>query len=119
VGKVLPALKGKLDGTAMRVPVINGSVVDLVAVLDKPANKESVNAAMKAAAEGRMKGILEYCTDPIVSSDIIGNPHSSVFDSLATMAMEGNLVKVIAWYDNEWGYSMRVADLVARAHTLG
>jgi glyceraldehyde 3-phosphate dehydrogenase len=119
VGKVLPALKGKLDGTAMRVPVINGSVVDLVAVLDKPANKESVNAAMKAAAEGRMKGILEYCTDPIVSSDIIGNPHSSVFDSLATMAMEGNLVKVIAWYDNEWGYSMRVADLVARAHKLG
>ena len=119
VGKVLPALKGKLDGTALRVPVINGSVVDLVAVLEKPANKESVNAAMKAAAEGRMKGILEYCTDPIVSSDIIGNPHSSVFDSLATMSMEGNMVKCIAWYDNEWGYSMRVADLVARAHKLG
>jgi glyceraldehyde 3-phosphate dehydrogenase len=119
VGKVLPALKGKLDGTALRVPVINGSVVDLVAVLDKPANKESVNAAMKAAAEGRMKGILEYCTDPIVSSDILGNPHSSVFDSLATMSMEGNMVKCIAWYDNEWGYSMRVADLVARAHKLG
>ena len=119
VGKVLPALKGKLDGTALRVPVVNGSVVDLVAVLDKPANKESVNAAMKAAAEGRMKGILEYCTDPIVSSDVIGNPHSSVFDSLATMSMEGNMVKCIAWYDNEWGYSMRVADLVARAHKLG
>jgi len=119
VGKVLPALKGKLDGTALRVPVVNGSVVDLVAVLDKEVTKESVNAAMKAAAEGRMKGILEYCTDPIVSSDIIGNPHSSVFDSLATMVIDANMVKVISWYDNEWGYSMRVADLVARAHKLG
>jgi glyceraldehyde 3-phosphate dehydrogenase len=119
VGKVLPALKGKLDGMALRVPVINGSVVDLVVVLEKPANKDSVNAAMQAAAAGRMKGILDYCTDPIVSSDVIGNPHSSVFDSLATMSMEGNMVKCIAWYDNEWGYSMRVADLVARAHELG
>ncbi len=119
VGKVLPALKGKLDGTAMRVPVINGSVVDLVAVLDKEVTKDSVNAAMKAAAEGRMKGILEYCTDPIVSSDVIGNPASSVFDSLSTMVIDANMVKVIAWYDNEWGYSMRVAGLVARAHKLG
>jgi glyceraldehyde 3-phosphate dehydrogenase (phosphorylating) len=119
VGKVLPALKGKLDGTALRVPVVNGSVVDLVAVLEKEVTKDSVNAAMKAAAEGRMKGILQYCTDPIVSSDVIGNPASSVFDSLATMVIDANMVKVIAWYDNEWGYSMRVADLVARAHKLG
>jgi len=119
VGKVLPALKGKLDGTALRVPVVNGSVVDLVAVLDKEVTKDSVNAAMKGAAEGAMKGILEYCTDPIVSSDVIGNPHSSVFDSLSTMVIDANMVKVIAWYDNEWGYSSRVADLVARAHALG
>jgi glyceraldehyde 3-phosphate dehydrogenase len=119
VGKVLPALKGRLDGTALRVPVVNGSVVDLVAVLEKDVTKESVNAAMKDAAEGAMKGVLEYCTDPIVSSDVIGNPHSSVFDSLATMVMDANMVKVISWYDNEWGYSSRVADLVARAHALG
>jgi glyceraldehyde 3-phosphate dehydrogenase len=119
VGKVLPALKGKLDGTALRVPVVNGSVVDLVAVLGKQVTKESVNAAMKAAAEGPMKGILEYCTDPVVSSDIIGNTHSSVFDSLSTMVMDGSMVKVISWYDNEWGYSCRVADLVAKAHALG
>ena len=95
------------------MPVVNGSVVDLVAVLDKDVTKESVNAAMKSAAEGRMKGILEYCTDPIVSSDIIGNPHSSVFDSLATMVIDSTMVKVISWYDNEWGYSSRVADLIA------
>ena len=119
VGKVLPALKGKLDGTALRVPVVNGSVVDLVAVLGKQVTKESVNAAMKSAAEGPMKGILEYCTDPVVSSDIIGNTHSSVFDSLSTMVMDGSMVKVISWYDNEWGYSCRVADLVAKAHALG
>ncbi len=119
VGKVLPALKGKLDGTALRVPVVNGSVVDLVAVLDKEVTKDSVNAALKGAAEGAMKGILEYCTEPIVSSDVIGNPHSSVFDSLATMVIDANMVKVIAWYDNEWGYSCRVADLAARAHALG
>ncbi len=118
VGKVIPALKGKLDGTAMRVPVVNGSVVDLVAVLDKEVTKESVNAAMKAAAEGRLKGILEYCTDPIVSSDVIGKSASSVFDSLATMVIDANMVKCIAWYDNEWGYSCRVADLVAKAHAL-
>ena len=119
VGKVLPALKGKLDGTALRVPVVNGSVVDLVAVLDKDVTKEAVNAAMKGAAEGRMQGILEYCTDPVVSSDILGNPASSVFDSLSTMVIDNRLVKVISWYDNEWGYSSRVADLVARAHALG
>jgi glyceraldehyde 3-phosphate dehydrogenase len=119
VGKVLPALKGKLDGMALRVPVLNGSVVDLVAVLDKEVTRESVNAAMQAAAQGPLKGILEYCSDPIVSSDVIGNPHSSVFDSLATMVIDANMVKVISWYDNEWGYSCRVLDLVARAHALG
>ncbi len=119
VGKVLPALKGKLDGMALRVPVVNGSVVDLVAVLDKEVTKESVNAAMQAASQGPMQGILEYCSDPIVSSDVIGNPHSSVFDSLATMVIDANMVKVVSWYDNEWGYSCRVLDLVARAHKLG
>jgi glyceraldehyde 3-phosphate dehydrogenase len=119
VGKVLPALKGKLDGTSLRVPVVNGSIVDLVAVLEKEVTKESLNAAMKSAAEGPMKGILEYCTDPVVSSDIIGNTHSSIFDSLSTMVVDGKLVKVLSWYDNEWGYSCRVADLAARAHALG
>jgi len=111
VGKVLPALNGKLDGMAMRVPVIDGSVVDLVAELDKPATVDSINAAMKAAAEGPLKGILEYCTDPIVSVDVIGNPHSSIFDALSTAVMGDNFVKVISWYDNEWGYSCRCVDL--------
>jgi len=118
VGKVLPALKGKLDGTALRVPVITGSIVDLVAVLDRPATKESVNAAMKAAADGPMKGILEYTADPIVSSDIIGSSSSSIFDSLSTMVMAGNMVKVLSWYDNEWGYSCRVVDLIKKSHEL-
>jgi glyceraldehyde 3-phosphate dehydrogenase len=111
-------MAGKVDGMAMRVPVLNGSVVDLVAVLDKTVSTDDVNAAMKAAAEGGLKGYLEYTADPIVSSDIIGNPHSSVFDSLATMVIDSNMVKVISWYDNEWGYSSRVADLVAKAHAL-
>ena len=114
VGKVLPALKGKLDGTALRVPVITGSVVDLVAVLDKEVTKEAVNAAMKGAAEGRMKGILSYCTDPIVSSDVIGDPHSSIFDSLATMVIGDRLSKTLSWYDNGWGYAHRALDLVRR-----
>ncbi|HOZ47238.1 MAG TPA: type I glyceraldehyde-3-phosphate dehydrogenase [Candidatus Hydrogenedentes bacterium] len=111
VGKVLPALNGKLDGMAMRVPVIDGSVVDLVAELEKPATVETINAAIKAAAEGPLKGILQYCEDPIVSCDVIGNPASSVFDSLLTSVMDGNFVKVISWYDNEWGYSNRCIDL--------
>ena len=119
VGKVLPELEGKLDGMSMRVPVPNGSVVDLVAVLGKEASVDSINSAMKAAAEGPMAGILEYSEDPLVSSDILGNPHSSVFDSGSTMAMEGATVKVVSWYDNEWGYSNRVCDLVAKAHALG
>ncbi|MHC5211762.1 MAG: type I glyceraldehyde-3-phosphate dehydrogenase [Planctomycetota bacterium] len=119
VGKVIPQLKGKLDGMALRVPVVNGSVVDLVAVLEKTASAEDVNAAMKGAAEGAMSGILEYTEDPIVSSDIIGNPHSSIFDAGSTMVIDSNMVKVISWYDNEWGYSCRVADLAAKAHALG
>lgn len=111
VGEVLPELNGKLDGMAMRVPVIDGSVVDLVAELDKPATKDAVNAAIKAAAEGPLKGILQYMTDPIVSCDVIGNPHSSIFDAGLTTVMDGNFVKVISWYDNEWGYSNRCIDL--------
>jgi len=113
IGIVLPDLKGKLDGMSMRVPTPDGSVVDLVAQLSRPATKDSINAAMKAAAEGPMKGYLEYCEDPIVSVDVVGNPASSVFDSLQTMVMggEGSFVKCVSWYDNEWGYSSRVLDL--------
>jgi glyceraldehyde 3-phosphate dehydrogenase len=111
VGKVLPALNGKMDGMAMRVPVIDGSVVDLVAELDKDVTKDEINAAIKAAAEGPLKGILQYCTDPIVSCDVIGNAHSSIFDAELTSVLGGNLVKVISWYDNEWGYSNRCIDL--------
>ncbi|MCL2437761.1 MAG: type I glyceraldehyde-3-phosphate dehydrogenase [Coriobacteriia bacterium] len=114
IGLVLPDMKGKLDGASMRVPVPDGSVVDLVCVLEKPATKEEINAAMKAAAEGPMKGYLEYCEDPIVSIDVVGNPASSVFDSLSTMVMggeAGTFVKVVSWYDNEYGYSNRCVDL--------
>jgi len=114
VGKVLPALNGKLDGMAVRVPTPTGSLVDLTAVLEKEVTVEEINAAMKEAAEGDMKGILEYCVDPVVSVDIIHNPHSSIFDSLATMVI-GNTVKVVSWYDNEWGYSNRVVDLMLKA----
>ena len=114
IGLVLPDMKGKLDGASMRVPTPDGSVVDLVCVLEKPATKEEINAAMKAAAEGPMKGYLEYCEDPIVSIDVVGNPASSVFDSLSTMVMgggAGTFVKVVSWYDNEYGYSNRCVDL--------
>ena len=113
IGLVLPDLKGKLDGMSMRVPTPDGSVVDLVAELDRDVTVEEVNAAMKAAAEGPMKGVFEYCTDPVVSIDIVGNPASSVFDSLQTMVMDGksNFVKCVSWYDNETGYSTRVNDL--------
>ncbi|MDJ0976405.1 MAG: type I glyceraldehyde-3-phosphate dehydrogenase [Planctomycetota bacterium] len=113
VGKVLPALDGKLDGFAMRVPVADGSIVDLTVILDREVTKEEVNEAMKAAAEGPMKGIIKYSTDPIVSSDIIGDPHSNVFDAPLTMAT-GRTVKVLGWYDNEWGYSARCVDLLER-----
>ena len=113
VGLVLPELKGKLDGVAVRVPTPTGSVTDLVATLSREVTAEEVNAAMKAAADGPMKGILEYTEDPIVSADIVGNPHSSIFDAGMTSA-QGKLVKVFGWYDNEMGYSARVADLVKR-----
>jgi glyceraldehyde 3-phosphate dehydrogenase len=112
IGLVIPELDGKLDGLSMRVPTPDGSVVDLTCLLKRAVTKEEINEAMKKAAEGPMKGILEYCTDPIVSVDIVGNPSSSVFDSKLTQVMNGNMVKVIAWYDNEFGYSSRVAELV-------
>jgi glyceraldehyde 3-phosphate dehydrogenase len=118
VGKIIPALKGKLDGGAMRVPVSDGSLVDLVVELEKNVTVEEINAAMKKAAEGSMKGILEYTEDPIVSKDVIDNPHSSVFDALSTTVMDGNFVKVMSWYDNEWGYSNRVADLIKKVATI-
>ncbi len=114
VGKVIPELNGKLDGMAVRVPTPTGSVVDLVVELNKEVTKEEVNSAIKKAAEGEMKGILEYTEDPIVSVDIIHNPASSIFDASATMVM-GNKVKVLSWYDNEWGYSNRVVDLIVKA----
>ena len=114
VGKVLPKLQGKLDGMAMRVPVADGSTVDLVVELDQEVTVDQVNAAVKAAADGPLRGIIEYTEDPIVSTDIIGNPHSSVFDAGGTQVMGGNLVKVMSWYDNEWGYSNRVVDLIER-----
>jgi len=114
IGRVIPELEGKLDGIAFRVPVTDGSVVDLTVELEKPVTVQQVNDAFRAAAEGEMKNILEYQTDPIVSTDIVGNSHSCIFDSLLTQVIDGTLVKVIAWYDNEWGYSSRVADLIGR-----
>ncbi len=113
VGKVIPELKGKLDGMAVRVPNPTGSLVDLVVNLKTEATKEEINAVMKEAAEGPMKGILEYTEDPIVSVDIVHNPHSSIFDALSTMVI-GKSVKVLSWYDNEWGYSCRVVDLMEK-----
>ncbi|MBD3225817.1 MAG: type I glyceraldehyde-3-phosphate dehydrogenase [Caldithrix sp.] len=118
VGKVIPDLQGKLDGMAIRVPTSDGSLVDLVVELNKDATAEAINNAMKEAAEGSLKGILQYCEDPIVSTDIVGNPYSSIFDSLTTTVMDGNFVKVLSWYDNEWGYSMRTVDLVKRVAEL-
>ncbi len=111
VGKVIPDLKGKLDGISVRVPTPTGSLVDLVCILKKEATKEEINAAMKKAAEGPMKGILEYTADPIVSVDVIHTSASSIFDSLSTM-VNGKMIKVLSWYDNEWGYSCRVVDLI-------
>jgi glyceraldehyde 3-phosphate dehydrogenase len=113
VGKVIPELNGKLNGMAMRVPTPDGSVVDLTVELAKEATAEEINAAIKKAADGPMKGILEYTEDPIVSVDIVGNSHSSIFDAGMTMA-SGNMVKILSWYDNEWGYSCRVVDLVEK-----
>ncbi len=119
VGKILPDLAGKLDGFALRVPVPDGSVVDLVANLTKPASREEINAELKAAAEGPMRGILGYTEDPIVSSDIVHDPLSSKIDGQCTMSMDnGKMAKVVSWYDNEWGYSNRVVDLMIKAHNL-
>ena len=114
VGKIMKELKGKLDGCAVRVPTINGSLTDLVAIVQKDVTIESINAAFRSAAQGPMKGILEYTEDELVSSDIIGNPHSCVFDAKSTMVMGTRMLKVFGWYDNEWAYSMRCVDLLAR-----
>lgn len=114
VGEVLPALNGKLTGISLRVPVPCGSITDLVVELEKDVTAEDVNAAIKAASEGKLKGIIEYNTDPIVSSDIIGNAHSCIFDAPWTMVLQKRMVKVLGWYDNEFGYSNRTADLIAK-----
>ena len=114
VGKVLPALDGKLDGYALRVPIPTGSITDLTVMVNKKTSIEEVNEAIRTAAEGPMKGIIEYCTDPIVSSDIVHNPASSIFDSANTKVMDGDMIKCTMWYDNEWGYSCRTADLAEK-----
>jgi glyceraldehyde 3-phosphate dehydrogenase len=119
VGKVLPQLKGKLDGMAMRVPVPDGSIVDLVARVREKPDTEAVNAAVREAAGGALKAIVEYSEVPLVSTDIIGNPHSSIFDARSTHANGDGYVKVVAWYDNEWGYSNRVVDLIDRMVAVG
>jgi len=113
VGKIIPELEGKLDGMAMRVPVSDGSVTDLVTEVKKETSIEAVNAAFRAAAEGPLKGIVEYTEDPIVSSDVVGNPASCIFDAQCTIVIDSKLVKTVGWYDNEWGYSNRVVDLMA------
>ena len=118
VGKVLPRLAGRLDGLAMRVPVPDGSVVDLSCRLRRPVSARDVNEAVRAAADGPMKGIVEYSEVPLVSSDIIGNAHSSIFDALSTAATGDGYLKVVSWYDNEWGYSNRVVDLIDRLSAI-
>jgi glyceraldehyde 3-phosphate dehydrogenase len=112
VGKVLPQLKGKLDGLAMRVPVPDGSIVDLVFRMGKKASRDDINAAIREAAAGPMKHVVEYSEAPLVSSDIIGNTHSSIFDALSTNSQEDGYARIVSWYDNEWGYSNRVVDLI-------
>ena len=112
IGLVMPELKGKLDGYAMRVPTPDVSVVDLVVILNRATTTEEVNAALKAAAEGPLKGILAYTEDPVVSTDMLRNPNSSIVDAQLTKVLDGNLLKIVAWYDNEWGYSCRVNDLI-------
>ena len=118
VGKVLPGLAGKLDGLAMRVPVPDGSIVDLVARVQGKPSAAEVNAAVRQAADGPMKQVLEYSEAPLVSSDIIGNPHSSIFDAMSTSSLEDGYLRVVSWYDNEWGYSNRVVDLIDRMANL-
>lgn len=112
IGEVIPELNGKLDGMALRVPVPDGSITDFVCVVEKPTSVEAINKAFKEAASGYMKGVIQYTEDPIVSTDIIGNPHSSIFDAALTKVIDGVLVKVCAWYDNEWGFSKRLVDFV-------
>jgi glyceraldehyde 3-phosphate dehydrogenase len=120
VGKVLPALAGKLDGLAMRVPIPDGSIVDLVTVMRDKVSVKDINAAMQAAAKtAGFRNILKYSEEPIVSSDIVGDPHSSIFDAPFTRVVGGNFVKTMAWYDNEWGYSNRVVDLLGLLDRLG
>jgi glyceraldehyde 3-phosphate dehydrogenase len=119
VGEVIPDLNGKMTGISLRVPVPTGSITDLTCSLKRNATKEEINAAMRAAADGPLKGIVEYATDPLVSSDIIGNPHSCIFMADWTQVMQGNLAKTLAWYDNEWGYSCRTAELISRVAQLG
>jgi glyceraldehyde 3-phosphate dehydrogenase len=114
VGLVIPEVQGKIDGMAMRVPTATGSIVDLVVEVEKNTTAEEVNAAMKAASEGAMKGILGYSDEPLVLQDYVGDPRSSIFDSLMTTVMADNMVKVLSWYDNEWGYSSRTVDLVVK-----
>ena len=111
IQSIFPELKGKLNAYSLRVPTPDGSIVDFTAEVQKHTSVEEVNNAFKKAAEGELKGILQYIEEPVVSRDIVGNPHSSIFDSLLTQIVEGNLVKVVAWYDNEWGYSTRLVDL--------
>ena len=118
IGEVLPELAGRIDGIALRVPVPDGSLVDFTLVVEQDATEELINEAMLEAAAGPLKNILEYCTDPIVSSDVIGNGHSSIFDAALTQVMDKRLVKVVAWYDNEWGYSTRVEELIDRVARL-
>jgi len=118
VGKVLPELNGKLDGFALRVPIPTGSITDLTIIVGKKTSIEQVNEVIRKAAEGEMKGIIEYCTDPIVSSDIVHNPASSIFDANNTLVIDGDMVKVTMWYDNEWGYANRTADLVVKMASL-
>jgi glyceraldehyde 3-phosphate dehydrogenase len=112
IAEVIPDMKGRLDGVAVRVPTPDGSLVDLIVEVEKPTTKEEINAVMKKAADGPMKGVLEYTEDPIVSCDVVGNSHSSVFDALSTMVSNGNLIKVFSWYDNEWGFSCRMVDML-------
>jgi len=114
IGEVLPAMKGRLDGISVRAPVMDGSLVDLVCKMKRPVTRDEVNAAMQKAANGPLRGILEYCEDPIVSTDVIGNPASSVLDALSTSVMQGDMLKVLAWYDNEWGFSNRVVDALLK-----
>ncbi|MCB0271540.1 MAG: type I glyceraldehyde-3-phosphate dehydrogenase [Bdellovibrionales bacterium] len=114
VGKIIPELNGKIDGIALRVPVCNGSIVDVTATLQKDTTIEEINKAMEKASQGALKGVLEYCDDPIVSSDILQNPHSSVYDAQATKMIGKRMVKILSWYDNEWGYSNRLKDLMLK-----